>query len=58
MRRGPVSVADDAAGSESVADDATGSESVAAFWRVLRTLGGKNIGKCRDTCKLPWHNVT
>ena len=24
-----------------------GSLSVAAFWRVLRTLGGKNIGKCR-----------
>ena len=23
------------------------SLSVAAFWRVLRTLGGKNIGKCR-----------
>ena len=21
--------------------------SVAAYWRVLRTLGGKNIGKCR-----------
>ena len=24
-----------------------GPVSVAAFWRVLRTLGGKNIGKCR-----------
>ena len=23
------------------------SLSVAAYWRVLRTLGGKNIGKCR-----------
>ena len=47
MRRGPESVGMLRRGPLSVAGDAARAVERGGFGRVLRTLGGKNIGKCR-----------